>query len=688
MSSETDDGDDKINFFIRHLVDPTGIAQERCLSLVIERVRETAVNLAVLGEVTRGTRLLEILDSHGIPPFDLQEYGPEKSSEDYAKCWNTAKGGTDQDYILNVSTDRSDPYTRAVFAFAWEKLGTWPAWATPAPAPLPPGSAPSPTDTDSTQTSGETTMDALERYSRSCVCNRFGHPWRQDQDTLKLVSEMGNTGKNRANPHGPIPGRLRGFWLLWERMLAPWCMNQVVKSTGRVLALDLSIRLCFPDECDLAEDERREGGGNLREKEDKKVKGEEEEEEVVEEFFLDDDEVEKKEKEENEDLYQQSKEHVASWGRFIAHQHQAQDQLPMLGSMRRLWQKGWFTDPEYNSFLKELDLDLDHVRKVADAGCEMLVKRLERGPDRVYAGATISELVRAIDRNTRANAPYYPDHNSDERIVALAGHKEMDEDKVNRPSTLLRLPVPTHQEITELEERLEVTAPLPDQYKAFLRTTNGMGPIWWNETQLIRLLCPISNVEVSEDWEVPIQLELLPSRSLEPTIEWPLLRRSISVSNRYGNGDVFLVEPKLVAEAKAVFFEVYDALPEAGKAKLRREVEEVYGTLEAFRELEWAVLLWTDWFAEMLSYRDFAALLEDFAVGSQRKMRPWSMYWSPDVRKMSGFFYLPQDELGEDEDGPTVQPGKGNLVVHADGTMSMGENVYPDNAFTTPQVDH
>ncbi|KAI8294733.1 hypothetical protein K4K59_004986 [Colletotrichum sp. SAR11_240] len=622
MSERTDiDDEEKIDYFTRHLVDPTEIAQERFLCLVVERVRETAVSLAVLGLVAEGTRLLEILHAHGIPPFDLYELGPEKRSEDYDKSCYLAKGDTEK-YAISVPPPRPDPFTRAVFAFAWEKTGSWPAWASPGPEPL------ESDDSDVSPDGEETTLDALERYARLCVCNRFGHTWREDDETLQLVSEMGSKGMNRANPHGPIPHRLRQFWLLWERMLAPWSMNQVVKSTGRALTLDLAYNLNYID----------------------------------------------------------------SWGKAVAENHYAQDQLPMLGCMRRLWQRGWFEHDATttNTLVKELDLDVDHIRRVAQTGCDMLTKRLETGPTRPYAGATVAELVRAIDENTRANAPYWPEHNSEERIAADAGAMERDEDKITRPETLLRRPVPSHREIADLEQKLELTAPLPEQYRAFLRATNGMGPIWWNETQLIRLLCPIADVGLADStyWPVPIQLELLPDHHwLHPPIEWPMIRRSVRISQDTSHdGYVLLVEPKFVAEAKAAFFEVYDPLPEGEQGMLRRVVEEVYGSIDAFRKLEWGVVLWTAWFAEMIPYRDFAALLEDFAVGSKRKMRPWSRNWYPGIRKLNSYYYLPQNECEEDGEEGTIEIGKGNLVVHEDGTMSMGENVYPGNEFTRPEV--
>ncbi|WYZ35741.1 hypothetical protein EsH8_X_000388 [Colletotrichum jinshuiense] len=654
-----------MDFFVRHLADPTAIDQEPSLSNVVERVRETAVCLAVLGQVDYGTQLLGILHSHGVPPFDLREFGPEVRSDEFAQCRSLAKGGTD--YAVPVSPPRPDPFTRIVFAFAWEHTGTWPSWATPAPEPV---SSNFNTAGGRAEQDNEADLDALERYARILVCNRFGPVWREDEETYKLVCDLARGQINRANPHGPIPLRLCGFWALWERMLAPWPMNQVVKATGRVLALDLAVRLAGRDTEDDSEEDGKVGEGS--------------EKEVIDEFLADDIE------EENGD-----DDDVEAWGRSIANLHTAQDQMPMLGSMRALWNCGWFTDPDKNALVKFLGLDVAEIRRVANTGCDMLAKRLKYGPTRPYEGYTVSELVREIDKNTRTNAPYVSDEEAQDRQAWLTettvdGTMQRDEDKVFRPATLLRHPTPSHQEITELEGRLEVSAPLPDQYKSFLRTTNGMAPIWWNESQLLRLLAPISKVEVDDD-ELPpsLSIELLSGRGLDGSnsIDWPLIPRAICVSEGGHDGHVWLIEPKYVKQAKDAFFQVYESRPEDGKRLLRREVEEVYGSIEAFRELEWAVLLWTAWFADTTPYRDFGALLEGLAVGSQRKLHLWSLNFEPNTRKLSPYFYLPSDEWNSYTDGRNVENGKGNVIVPGDGTMCMGDNIYPDNAITKPKVD-
>ncbi|GJC87888.1 hypothetical protein ColLi_10726 [Colletotrichum liriopes] len=675
-----------MDFFIRHLTEPTAIAEEPSLSQIVLRVRETAVCFAVLGQVDYGTRLLSILHSHGIPPFDVLEKGPEIYTEAYAQCQTLAKGETE--HVVPVHPPRSDPFTRIVFAFAWEHTREWPVWATPTPEPLrsepmAPGAA----------AGNETTLDALERYARTLVCNRFACPWREDMETFELVKGLALRQDNRANPHGPIPVRMYDFWILWERMLAPWPMNQIVKATGRVLALDLAVRLFNParnlDGADV---------GNGEEDEENQSK-----EELIDEFVVDNVMKEKEEEEgsNNEDEntsegnFKGDEYSIEPWGRYIAQQHDAQDQMPMLGSMRALWDYEWFTDAEKNDLIKVLEINVAQLRNAGEKGCEMLIKRLESGPNRPYAGCTISGLVHAIDKNTRANAKYAPDDSPDRESLLIEhtalGPIDLDEEKVFRPKTLLRHPPPSYQDITDLEKRLEVSTPLPEDYKVFLRTTDGMGPIWWNEFNLLRLLAPISKVAVEEDsYLMRLELELLPNWGLygPNSINWPPLRRAILISEGGYEGQLYLIEPKYVAEAKAAFFEVYDSATDSDRRLLRREVEEVYGSLEAFRELKWGVGLYTMWSSEAIPYRNFEAVLEAFAGSSRRMPKEWSLSFDPSTRKLLGIYYRPAAEWDDTKEGRLVQMGKGNLRGSENGTISMGKLLYSDLGFNMPIVDH
>ncbi|KAK1675829.1 hypothetical protein BDP55DRAFT_728640 [Colletotrichum godetiae] len=509
-----------------------------------------------------------------------------------------------------MNPPRADPFTRIVFAFGWECVGRWPRWATPVPKHFSSSSSSNhgqqyrpdsdaeievasfQHSEDDNDNESDPTLNALERYARTLVCNRFAPTWHEDEATYELARELALGQDNRTNPHGPVSMRLARFWGLWERMLAPWQMNQVVKGTGRVLALDLS------------------------------------------------------------------------------------DQMPMLGSMREIWRYGWFTDPSENALVKHLDIDLAHIREAADAGCKILRRRLEKGPAPMHAPYTPDEL------RDREDMPV-------ERTVL--GPVGLDRDKIFRPESLFRYPVPSHQDIQDLEKRLDLSAPLPDQYKAFFRVMDGMGPVWWNESQHLRILAPLSKVTIEDD-ELPpsMQLELLPSRGLADgtCISWPLLRRVICISEGGYNGDLWLVEPKYVAEAKEAFFQVYDHASEQDRRLLRRGVEEVYGSIDGFRKLDWGLLMWTSWFTEMVPYRDLSALMDELARGSRRTVKEWTLRFDPSTIRLNARFYKTANALDPSKEVDNVKDGKGNLVLSSPGTMAMGPLVYPENAMTMPMVDH
>ncbi|RYP21339.1 hypothetical protein DL765_002240 [Monosporascus sp. GIB2] len=598
-----------MDFFVRHIVDAPTIAQERSLSKLVERVRATAVCLAVLGLVDHGTRLLTILHEHGIPPLNYEEFRiePQLAPNTALRC--EGLGHSKAQYPVRVSAPRRDPYTLAVFWFGWEHTGSWPSWLE-----------------SSWHAPAAAALDSLEEHARRAVCNRFAPEWQEDETTFIKAMDLAHKQKNRANPHSLIPSRHIKIWALWERMISPWQFNQLMRATGRVLALDLAVRLGFSEE----------------------------------------------------------KDYLGDW---IARTHECEDQVPMLGSMRRLWQVGWFTNPEKNAIVRELGIDLGKVKDIAHNGCDILVKRLRESPLRPYADTTYADLIRAIDVNTRANGAY-------DSYAYLATSVDKDSEsgpanpeKATRPDTLLNLPPATDTEISDLEARLGLHEPLPAPYKEFLKTTNGLGAIWWNGTQLLRLLGPLSSVRILPELEAPptITLTLVDDNELrgEDMIDWPPLPRVVIIGEGGHEGDVWLVEPHYVEEAKRAFFATYQACDDAGKKRLQRLAEETYGSLDELRNLKWATIMWNPWFAETRPYRDVRHLLEDLAEGSQAVKRPWSVVFDPGLKHLDSYLYLPDDEVVE---GSTIGDVKGNLEVNANGISLGGSG--NDKLITKPDIDH
>ncbi|RYO76612.1 hypothetical protein DL766_007936 [Monosporascus sp. MC13-8B] len=520
-----------------------------------ERVRATAVCLAVLSLVDHGTRLLTILHEHGIPPFDYEEFGiePQLAPNTLPRC--EGSGRSKAEYPVRVSPPRRDPYTRAVFWFRWEHTGSWPPWVE--------SSWHAPTDT---------AIDSLEEHACRAVCNRFAPEWQEDETIFIKAMDLAHKQENRANPHSLIPSRHIKIWALWERMISPWKFNQLMKATARVLALDLTMRLGFR----------------------------------------------------------------------------------------------WFTNPK-NAIVKELEIDLGKVKDIAQNGCDMLIKRLREGPLRPYADTTYADLIRAIDVNTRANGSYDSYAYLETSVNKDGESGPANPENATRLDTFLNLPPATDTEISDLEARFGLHEPLPAPYREFLKTTNGLSAIWWNGTQLLRLLGPLSSVRILPESDAPptITLTLIDDRELygEDMIDWPPLPRIVIFSEGGHEGDVWLCD-------------------DAGKKRLQRLAEETYGSLDELRNLKGATIMWNPWFAETRPYRDVRHLLEDLAEGSQAVKRPWPVVFDPGLKKLDSYLYLPDDEVAERSTIGHVD----NLEVNANGVLLGGSG--NDNLITKSDIDH
>ncbi|KAF5986679.1 hypothetical protein FCOIX_1493 [Fusarium coicis] len=86
----------RFRFLLRHVDDEPSIADARSLTQAIRKIIQTAANFAVVGEVDGASRLLEILKSRGIDPFQY----------------------SDSDY----------PFLKPCMFFAWEATPSWPSW--------------------------------------------------------------------------------------------------------------------------------------------------------------------------------------------------------------------------------------------------------------------------------------------------------------------------------------------------------------------------------------------------------------------------------------------------------------------------------------------------------------------------------------------------------------------------------
>lgn len=156
-------------------------------------------------------------------------------------------------------------------------------------------------------------------------------------------------------------------------------------------------------------------------------------------------------------------------------------------------------------------------------------------------------------------------------------------------STVLHEPA-SEEEIDALEARLDIV--LPDDYKEFLRSSNGMEGIW-NGYWAQKVLAGTEIVAWSEDWwdENGIDFALLTWEEFpfKFPVKWPKIDlNQVLVINENDEPDhVWLVNPELAKLAVEAFFEAFDAL-EIG-TKERSGVEQIVevmfdGGIEGIRE--------------------------------------------------------------------------------------------------------
>ncbi|KAM0350609.1 hypothetical protein ACHAPU_003095 [Fusarium lateritium] len=194
-----------------------------------------------------------------------------------------------------------------------------------------------------------------------------------------------------------------------------------------------------------------------------------------------------------------------------------------------------------------------------------------------FESKPMKELLLELERNTQARSGGY--------------WAEMEEPG---PKTLF-IPPATDEQISSVEKRLDVT--LPDDYKEFLKISNGFGGTW-NGYHLDPPLSGADDVDwVFEGFEVPfLELHDTLSGVMELKLpgeqpEWPGSGKTIVI----GSEDVLnvlLVTP----QNTRVILDAYNQAMEgsetsdAAKQQEMKVIEARYGSYEKMQELEWATV--------------------------------------------------------------------------------------------------
>lgn len=77
----------------------------------------------------------------------------------------------------------------------------------------------------------------------------------------------------------------------------------------------------------------------------------------------------------------------------------------------------------------------------------------------------------------------------------------------------------------------------------------------------------------------------------------------------------------------------YEERDEVQRRELDRLVEETYGSMENFRNLEWGFISWTAWDFTVYPYHGLQDFLEQMAEASLRQERPWLNMFEPRFRR-------------------------------------------------------
>ncbi|THW19694.1 hypothetical protein D6D23_07145 [Aureobasidium pullulans] len=194
---------------------------------------------------------------------------------------------------------------------------------------------------------------------------------------------------------------------------------------------------------------------------------------------------------------------------------------------------------------------------------------------------------------------------------------EMDEEK----SMSLFKPPATEEDISNLEKRLDTT--LPEDFKAFLRVSNGFGGIWnghfpgppLHSTEKIDCINP-GEYELTFD-QLTLPYEVMTHKNIETGKEdfigSPVFEKVIEIAS-YDIDSVWLIPPPLMRKMRDHYKKLYNMADDHGKRTIERSVDDFAGSWEQWEKLEWGCVYWAaGGSAQLDSFKSFKAWLADSA---------------------------------------------------------------------------
>ncbi|KEQ91246.1 hypothetical protein AUEXF2481DRAFT_505411 [Aureobasidium subglaciale EXF-2481] len=221
--------------------------------------------------------------------------------------------------------------------------------------------------------------------------------------------------------------------------------------------------------------------------------------------------------------------------------------------------------------------------------------------------ASISELLRSCNDDSVAR--------SDEYWIEAGEEK---------PQSLYSPPA-TEEDIANLEARLKVN--LPEDFKEFLRTSNGFGGIWngYGPDPPILSTDEIDWFESREYETEYCQLELPSSvTELRDTLAYkdddldpPLFEDVIRIAS-YDIDDLWLVPPELMQRTREHYKKLYAVVDDNGKRTIERAIDNFAGSWEDWEKLDWGCVYCARGGGNGWGiYKSFKAWLEDSAFSAR-----------------------------------------------------------------------
>ncbi|KAM0418946.1 hypothetical protein ACHAPT_012104 [Fusarium lateritium] len=233
-------------------------------------------------------------------------------------------------------------------------------------------------------------------------------------------------------------------------------------------------------------------------------------------------------------------------------------------------------------------------------------------------GKSIRELLEELDRNTRANGTSHYDAMGEEV-----------------PKSLFVQPPATDEQISALERKLDIK--LPDDYKEFLKISNGFGGTW-NGCFLEPPLHGVHDVDWAEIYgeDLPVELHESPTGIMDLELpggrEWPTYERPLEL----GYLDVLrvlFIPPHVTKRAIKAYKEVVESpeTPDAVKQHTRKLIASKYGSWDAFAKLEWVAMEEHD--TESVAWGTFTQFLQGLVRKSE--MGTWEGQGERDSRSFA-----------------------------------------------------